>query len=421
MSINELFTNNDTILYCREMHCNNIIPPIPGNPGDLYTVNLANQAEFSKTYEGSGGIYRFKNCEIRACNYDNLQPSVVASCTQSTGIQPAILALGEEDTSNSWFFIYSPVDKNIFLGQNAAAVNKDFSINCGTGNFIVNNKLKLPTVAANAFVKMDNTNVLVDTVINLNDLNDVVITAPISGQSLVYNGINFVNSSSVGNLISVETRSTPGAASIIVPPTARYAILNAVGGGGAGANPSGLEGGGGGGAAGGIVNYPLGVKAGQTINIVIGAGGSIPGSDGTATTINLGTFTITCTEGQGGQLAIPSGNGGNGGSVILPFATTVGGAGGIAGVGADGGVGVFAYSGAGGGAGTNGGPTFNGGAQLLFTAGTGNNRQGGGGASCFGDGGSYITTTGILGSGGPGDANGIFAGGNGFVTISFYS
>jgi len=253
-------------------------------------------------------------------------------------------------------------------------------------------------------------------------LKYTVDSIPTTGIS-ISGGATATNLNSISsNLISEVIQSSPGSYNITVPTGAKTAIINAVGAGGAGANPSGSQGGGGGGAGGGIVNFPIGVSAGQIIAVSIGTGGATPGTNGTDTTINLGTFTITCSGGQGGQLAVPSGNGGNGGSVILPTGTITGGSGGIAGLGANGNVGFFAYSGAGGGAGANGGPTFNGGAQLLFTGGTGNSRQGGGGASCFANGGSYnVSPGGSLGSGGPGDVNGIFAGGDGFVSIAFYS
>jgi len=221
--------------------------------------------------------------------------------------------------------------------------------------------------------------------------------------------------------ISAAFNGTPGAYNVIVPTGARKALISAVGAGGGGANIGGSNGLGGGGAGGAIVDFPVGVTAGQTISIAVGAGGG-NNTNGGDTTINMGSFIITCSGGQAGQFANPIGNGGNGGSVILPMATTTGGLGGVGAIGSNGVPGYFTYSGAGGGSGVDGGPSFSGGALLLNIGGSANSRQGGGGASAFGNGGSYnVAPGGIRGSGGPGNVNGIVNGGDGFVDILFYS
>ena len=165
MSLSNLFNGpNDYILYCDEMHCKNIVPPIGGNQGDIFTVNAANQSVFSKTFEGSDQVYLFKNCKFEVANFDDNGPGVLAVGTQSISTQGAVLGMGETDTQNSFFFFYDPSTKNLGMAQNNACVGHDFTMGLSTGNFIVNNKLKLPTVIANNLLKLDGSNVVTNAI-----------------------------------------------------------------------------------------------------------------------------------------------------------------------------------------------------------------------------------------------------------------
>lgn len=470
MSINTLFYENGFILNCEEMRCKKIVPPTPGNPGDIYTVNTAGQSVFSKTFDGSNGTYQFKNCSLQVLNDDDSQPAILSAGTLSTNTQPVVIGMGELDTQNSFFFYYDPVTKDLGLQQNNACVDHDFTTNLNNGNLVLNNKLKLPTVTANNMLKLDNNNVVTNAInTDFNNFynNDGTITDAtrtingngadinIDSVSIFTNNSdrNIINATSrleintptilltqqtngylysdnsgsvspvaiVNNLISTIYNDTPGGANITVPANAKTAVINAVGGGGSGANIGSPNGLGGGGAGGALIGYTFGVAPGQNISVFVGAGANTPNSDGFSTAINLGTYTITCLGGARGNFANPTGSGGNGGGVVLPTGTISGGLGGNNTVGANGNIGFFAFSGAGGGSGNDGGTSYNGGGQLLFNGGASNSRQGGGGASAFADGGSYNVSGGSLGSGGPADVNGIFAGGNGFVQISFYS
>jgi len=532
MSTNNLYSPNDSILYCDEMHCNNIIPNIPGAQGDLYTVNSSNQSVFSKIIDGLGPAQplQFKNAPVQVLSDNGLAPAILGVGADPAHGFPAILGLGNMTTQDSFFFSYDDTAKELRLSQNNGAINGNYEISLGTGNFgliaqnanmstddiefgkiadhlntftinsdltttngsnlvhndsnitiggnncvvtapiTLQNQVKDSTSSAglmDQFLKTDGINVTwsdLPSVVNIytadgiisdatrtldgngadlifnnistytdnsaknhiNASSEVVINTPTLQLTQLTNGLLQVNGSGIvstasSNYISSYLNTTPGAGSTIVPANAKIAKISAVGGGGSGANAPSVNGLGGGGAGGAIVEYPISVAAGQTINVVVGAGGATNNTNGANTTINMGTFTITCTGGQCGQIANPTGAGGLGGSVVLPIATTAGGAGGSGSVGTNGNVGAFAYSGAGGGSGTDGGTSFAGGAQLLFTGGSANSRQGGGGASAFANGGSYNVSGGSLGSGGPANVNGIVAGGNGFIEIAFYS
>lgn len=235
--------------------------------------------------------------------------------------------------------------------------------------------------------------------------------------------ITIASTGTTGNYISTTELTTPGAANIIVPALAKRALISAVGGGGSGANVSSGNGLGGGGAGGGIIDYPIGVSPGQSISCIVGAGGPTSNTDGTDTVITVGTLVITCQGGKKGLFANPMGVGGDGGSVILSYATLAGGAGGSSSVGSNGTNLWNIYSGAGGGSGTDPTGSFAGGNCLLFTGGAiQSGRYGGGGASCFGNGKSVNDgSSGGPGGGGPGNVNGIVSGIDGKIVISFYS
>lgn len=451
MSISNLYNENDTIIYCGEMHCKNLVPPSAGQQGDIYTVNAANQSIFSKTIDGANGEYIYKNCKLYVLNEDDSQPGILSCGTLSTNTQGAVFGMGEQDTENSFFYYYDPINKELALGQNNACVDKDFTMNLNNGNLTLNNKLKLPTVAGDNILKIDNNNIVTNATstdfnnVYNNDgtistgierkilLNDVSSTFQVglTGLKVVGDGSTIIsgalqtttltngylyadNSGNItasalsGNLISTYTQSVPGIYNIICPVGAKSATISAVGGGGGGCLNIGFASPGGG-AGGGVINYPVSVKEGQTINITVGAGG-LANNDGTDTVINIGSQIITCGK---GLTSTNQTSGGNGGSVNVGFTSITGGAGGAFQVnGSNGNINFFMYSGAGG-----GGTRANGGAVLLFTGGIADANYGGGGASILANGGNHHEN-GSLGSGGGADN---FAGGDGYISINFYN
>ena len=216
--------------------------------------------------------------------------------------------------------------------------------------------------------------------------------------------------------------TTPGTYTFVVPSNATTLSAMAVGGGGAGDDGNVGDGGGGGGSGGsaGFFNG-LAVTPGQTLTIVVGAGGAATSvkatkaPDGGLSSVTFGSFTMTAPAGIGG---LPYSN--NPGApapsapsfVNTPGGVTTGGfAGGIGGGGYDGGGGG---GGAGGLAGAGGtGAYSNGGAA---TSGTGGAGGGGGTIGAAGTGGSNSGFSG--GSGGGGQNNVTGGGGGGSATYT---
>ena len=217
---------------------------------------------------------------------------------------------------------------------------------------------------------------------------------------------------------------TPGTYTFTVPGGVTLISAMAVGGGGAGDDGKSGDGGGGGGGGGAACYFSnLTVTPGQTMTVVVGAGGpatSIKGSkapDGTASSITFGSFVMTATGGIGGSpySTNPGASPSSPSFSNTPIGTTTGGfAGGGGGAGYNGGGGGGGAGGLGGVGGngsasrvasgqynsttpaTNGGGGGGGGADVLFSNGTTNNgyTSGSGGA------GQYDTT----GGGGGGSA-----------------
>jgi len=136
MSINRLFADNGYILYCDEMHCNNVVPPLPGNQGDLYTVNDANQSVFSKTIEGTGPSdpLQFINCPVQILSTDPANPSTLSVGADHTHNIHGLFTLGNLTTNDSFFFDYDDHFKSLTLTQNNAAVNGNYNINLYNGS-----------------------------------------------------------------------------------------------------------------------------------------------------------------------------------------------------------------------------------------------------------------------------------------------
>jgi len=102
-----------------------------------------------------------------------------------------------------------------------------------------------------------------------------------------------------------------------VPDNVDIIYVTAIAGGGSGCTfiMSGYHGGGGGGGSGAYcVNYPLKVIPGSEISIIVGAGGTAPGSTGGSNGGNTQCAGLILLGGQGGQLSTNP-EGGNGGSV----------------------------------------------------------------------------------------------------------
>lgn len=445
MSINSLFRleGSNYNIYCNEMHCKNMVPPSgTGTQGDIYNVDALGIPRFGKIIDGVGPTQplQIKNMPLEILSDNGLAPAILGVGSDAAHGMPAIIGMGNLATQDSFFFAYDDTVKNLSLGQNNACVNHNFSIGLGTGNFGLTAQNANFSTDDISFGKVGDH---LDSLITYADLNQTngsnlvhndsnitiggnncVITAPIkfegqvkdssnsagsANQYLASNGTNvtWTNIPS-SNLISTVTHTTPGAYNIVVPASATLAKLTGVGGGGGSCLHIGFASPGGG-AAGSIFDYPVSVLAGQTIAVTVGSGGAV-NADGTDTVFSIGSQTITCGKGLTSTDQL---HGGNGGSVNLSFTTIAGGAGGaFQAQGANGNSSYFVCSGAG-----AGGTRANGGNVILFTGGIADANYGGGGASAFANG-ANNHTSGTKGSGGGAD-NG--TGGDGFITISFYS
>ena len=209
--------------------------------------------------------------------------------------------------------------------------------------------------------------------------------------------------------------TTPGTYTFTATPTSRYVSAVCIGGGGASGtaitNLTYAMTGGGGGALAYANNIILNV--GQTLTIVVGAGGVASNGSGTAggnSTISLGGTVIL--SGGGGQPGIEAintagGTGGVAGGTLL----SGGGSGGIGGTvnadssGGAGGGGAGGYGGTGGAGGSSNGGTG--------TSGSNGAGGGGGGASGNGLGGGAGGGVGILGQGTNGAGGALNTGGGG--------
>ena len=219
-----------------------------------------------------------------------------------------------------------------------------------------------------------------------------------------------------------QNYTTPGTYTFIVPANATTLSAMAVGGGGTGDDGNTGDGGGGGGSGGsaGFFNN-LAVTPGQTLTIVVGAGGvttsvkNAKAPDGGLSSVTFGSFTMTVPGGIGGSPY--STNPGAPAPSAPSFANTPGGvttggfAGGQGGPGYDGG-------GGGGGAGGLGGTGGNGAFSLNSSPTNGGAGAGGGGASSAtaGTGGSNSGFSG--GAGGTGQNNTTGGGGGGSATYT---
>ena len=139
--------------------------PSGGAIGDILSKDLSNLPVYGKNIEGNNGTYRWKNCALQVINENDTQPSILSVGGLSTSTQPAILGLGLEDTQDSFFFYFDPVTKQLSLNQNNACVSKDFNMLLNSGNFIINNAVKLPNLTAGQVLALDGTNTITTTTI----------------------------------------------------------------------------------------------------------------------------------------------------------------------------------------------------------------------------------------------------------------
>jgi len=172
---------------------NGSVVPSGGTEGDILFINNLGQHIFGKTINVNNNPMRFDNTNFQIGNTLGTNPTILSVMTKSTHAQPAVLGLGEEDTSNSWFFYYDSISKNFVLSQNGAATDKDFTINAGAGKLVLSCGLNLPNLPINSFVKTDNDRNLVSTTIGLNDITGVSVSGPQLWNTLAYNGTNWVN------------------------------------------------------------------------------------------------------------------------------------------------------------------------------------------------------------------------------------
>lgn len=216
-----------------------------------------------------------------------------------------------------------------------------------------------------------------------------------------------------------QTFNTSG--SFIVPVGVNYLtfLMFGGGGGGGGGGSNGLSAGGGGGGGGSVPQrYTVSVSPGDTVAIVIGAGGAAGGGGPSGTNGTVGSNTtisvnavlvLTASGGNGGIKGTNGSPGGAGGAFNFSSSINAGGNGGNAGVaGQNGDSTPYGAGGLGAGAGQGGG---GGGGGAGYASGA--NGSGGGTNSAGGNGGAGGANIGAGGGGGGGGGNGGFSGGNG--------
>ena len=223
--------------------------------------------------------------------------------------------------------------------------------------------------------------------------------------------------------------TTSGSYSWVVPSGLVSACVLTVGGGGAsGSSGSNVSGGGGGGGGLAYVNA-LSVTPGETLTLVVGAGGVETGGAGGLSEVKRGATVLTqATGGTGGASAVGGGNviyapggtatvgtGGSGGAGGQPLSNTGGGGGG----------GAAGYSGNGGNGGSGNSDNYPGTAGAGGGGGGGpgytQGSAGGGGVGILGEGasGAYLGR-GADGQGGSGGSNGVRATTAGQITGGSY-
>ena len=204
--------------------------------------------------------------------------------------------------------------------------------------------------------------------------------------------------------------TTPGTYTYTVPTGVNSVSVVCVGAGGGGGNQNSGQGGGGGALA---YRNSISVTPGQTATVVVGSGGGVSGTNGTAggsSSFTYGGTATTAGGGGGGQGIVESG--GSGGAGGTRSGTSTGGGNGGAGgqdpanYGGPGGGGAGGYSGNGG-----QGATFSGSGATSGNAGSGGGGGGGGkgGQSEIGGGGGGgvgFYGQGTNGSGGSGSGSG---------------
>lgn len=205
---------------------------------------------------------------------------------------------------------------------------------------------------------------------------------------------------------------TPGTYSFEIPRGVTTISILAIGAGGAGDDGNTGDGGGGGGAGGACaVASNVAVTPGNTITVVVGAGGTsgqgkgVRAQSGGNTTVTIGTFVMNAVGGQGGAPynASPGATGANAVFTSTPA--------GVVTAGYIGGNGGSAYDGGGGGGGAAG-AAGNGGTGCAAKDATSTNAPAN---SYAGGGGGAISTAGIgfIGSNGGTGQNNITGGGGG--------
>ena len=246
-------------------------------------------------------------------------------------------------------------------------------------------------------------------------------SAPVQGpiDSISVPGGTYIPPTPVGN---DQNYTTPGTYTFIVPSNATTLSAMAVGGGGAGDDGNSGDGGGGGGSGGsaGFFNG-LAVTPGQTLTIVVGAGGAATSvkntkaPDGGLSSVTFGSFTMTAPGGIGGSPY--TANPGAAAPSAPSFANTPGGvttggyAGGAGGGGFDGG-------GGGGGAGGLAGAGGTGAYSNSGSATNGGSGAGGGGGTASAAGIGVANAGYVGGSGGSGQNNVTGGGGGGSATYT---
>jgi hypothetical protein len=208
-------TTNAQTIEGTKTFSNTITGSISGNAGTA--TALANPRNFSLTGDVTAPAISFNGTGAVALNTSIASGSITnaklanSSITVSNGSASEAIALG--DTLN-----FTGTDNEITVGYTAATNTFNFSLPANI-NANASTASDISGLATTGIVKRTGLNTFTTTTI-LDDLGDVVISAPLNRQVLRYNGTNFVNGAAVDGLSSdgVNTITT----------SANYKIIPAV-------------------------------------------------------------------------------------------------------------------------------------------------------------------------------------------------
>jgi hypothetical protein len=176
--------------------------PTGGVFGDILYVNSGNSPTFGKSINVNNSDMIFDNTHFQITNTSGAFSTNFSVLTDTSHGQTAKLNIGAKNTNDKWQFYYDPSTLNLILTQVNNCINKDFTFDLGAGSLIVAGVLNMPNLSANSFLKLNASRNLISTGINLDDLSDVILTSPTTGQVLGFNGVNWINTADTGTTLA---------------------------------------------------------------------------------------------------------------------------------------------------------------------------------------------------------------------------